>query len=167
MVCFLGILLVVARQHEFQLHETLTLRKCLTCVHWQWQLRVQEALNLFVSVHLPSSNVSSFVWHDLCCPHFAIKNLRSLRASYRKQTTSFIKPHIQVVLQPSSYRVTFLGIGICFPKHVLSHHRLCASPSFSNSCVNSRNRSVIFTVSPCISIHYLYLFQLMHFLIQH
>ena len=51
----------------------LTLRKCLTCVHWQWQLRVQEALNLFVSVHLPSSNASSFVWHDLCCPHFAIK----------------------------------------------------------------------------------------------
>jgi len=58
---------------NFSYMKPLTLRKCLTCVHWQWQLRVQEALNLFVSVHLPSSNASSFVWHDLCCPHFAIK----------------------------------------------------------------------------------------------
>jgi len=121
----------------------LTLRKCLTCVHWQWQLRVQEAINLFVSVHLPSSNVSSFVWHDLCCFRFAIKNLRSLRTSSPKQT-SFSKPYIQVVFQPSSYRVTFLGIGNSFPKHVLSYRRLCAWPCFLNSCVNSWNRSLMF-----------------------
>ena len=94
----------------------LTLCKCLTCVHLQWQVRVQKALNLFVSVHLPNSNVSSFVWRDLRTSHIAIKNLHSLQTCSRKQTTNVIKAYLQVVLRPSSYLDTLLGRKNCFPK---------------------------------------------------